>query len=289
MVIQPEKDEISGRETTGHEWDGIKELNNPLPRWWLWVFYATVVWAVGYVIAMPAIPLLGGYSKGVLGYSSRRELVDEMSAVRESRGALRARIADSDLAGIRADGELLRFSIAGGRSAFAVNCIQCHGSGATGSKGYPNLNDDDWVWGGSLDTIHDSIRYGIRSDHEDTHVNDMPAFLDDEILTATEINDVAENVLALMGADHDAAAAARGADPFAEQCVMCHGPGGGGIHELGAPRLNDALTLYGADKATLVETIAHSRGGVMPAWEGRLDPVTLKQLAIYVHSLGGGE
>ncbi len=289
MAIQPEKDEISGRETTGHEWDGIKELNNPLPRWWLWVFYATVVWAVGYVIAMPAIPMLGGYSKGVLGYSSRRELVEEMSAVRESRAGLRTRIASTDLTGIRADAELLRFVIAGGRSAFAVNCVQCHGSGATGSKGYPNLNDDDWVWGGSLDTIHDTIRYGIRSDHEDTRVNDMPAFLDDEVLTADEINDVAENVLALMGADHDAAAAARGAGLFAEQCTMCHGPAGGGTPELGAPRLNDALTLYGADKATLVETIAHSRGGVMPAWEGRLDPVTLKQLAIYVHSLGGGE
>jgi len=289
VVIQPEKDEISGRETTGHEWDGIKELNNPLPRWWLWVFYATVVWAVGYVIAMPAIPLLGGYSKGVLGYSSRQELADEMSAVKESRADLRARIASTDLAGIRASADLLRFAIAGGRSAFAVNCVQCHGSGATGSKGYPNLNDDDWVWGGSLDSIHETIRYGIRSDHEDTRVNDMPAFLDDEMLTAAEISDIAEHVLALMGADHDADAAARGAGPFTEQCVMCHGSAGGGIPELGAPRLNDALTLYGADKATLVETIAHSRGGVMPAWEGRLDPVTLKQLAIYVHSLGGGE
>jgi cytochrome c oxidase cbb3-type subunit III len=282
-------DEYSGRETTGHEWDGIKELNNPLPRWWLWTFYATVIWGLGYVIAMPAIPLIGGYTEGVLGYSSRKALVEEMKSVADSRAGLRTQIAEADLAAVRADPDFLQFAISGGRSAFAVNCIQCHGSGAAGFVGYPNLNDDDWVWGGSLDQIHDTIRYGIRSEHDDTRANDMPAFLDDEMLTADEINDVAENVLARMGSDHDSAAAARGADAFAEQCAMCHGENGEGIHEMGAPRLNDALTLYGADKQTLVETISHSRGGVMPAWEGRLDPVTLKQLAVFVHSLGGGE
>ncbi|NQV20053.1 MAG: cytochrome-c oxidase, cbb3-type subunit III, partial [Rhodospirillales bacterium] len=197
MVIQPEKDEISGRETTGHEWDGIKELNNPLPRWWLWVFYATVVWAVGYVIAMPAIPLLGGYSKGVLGYSSRQELADEMSAVKESRADLRARIASTDLAGIRASADLLRFAIAGGRSAFAVNCVQCHGSGATGSKGYPNLNDDDWLWGGKIAEIEQTIRFGARSISEKGRQGNMPPFAG--VLKPNEISAVADYARSLSG------------------------------------------------------------------------------------------
>lgn len=289
MDGEPERDQVTGRDTTGHEWDGIKELNTPLPRWWLWMFYGSILWALGYVIAMPAIPLLDGYSAGVLGYSSRRELADDMRALADSRADLRRRIDEFGLAAIRANPDLLRFAVAGGRSAFAVNCVQCHGSGASGSVGYPNLNDDDWLWGGTLDAIYETVRYGIRSEHEEARANRMPAFLDDEMLTEAEIDDVAEHVLSLMGRDHDAAAAARGASAFADQCTLCHGPSGDGIPEMGAPRLNDVLTLYGADKATLVQTISHSRGGVMPAWEGRLNPVVLKQLAVYVHSLGGGE
>jgi cytochrome c oxidase cbb3-type subunit 3 len=289
--VAPEKetDEYSGRETTGHEWDGIKELNNPLPRWWLWTLYATIVWGIGYMIAMPAVPLIGGYTEGLLGYSSRKSHVEEMKAIADSRAGLRAQIAEADLAAVRGDPDLLQFAIAGGRSAFAVNCIQCHGLGAAGFVGYPNLNDDDWLWGGTLDQIHDTIRYGIRSEHDDTRASDMPAFLEDEVLDEAEISDVAEHILALMGEDHDQNTAARGSEIFAEECVMCHGETGDGIRELGAARLNDALNLYGADKRSLIETISHSRGGVMPAWEGRLDPVTLKQLAVFVHSLGGGE
>jgi cytochrome c oxidase cbb3-type subunit 3 len=274
--------------TTGHDWDGIEEYDRPLPRWWLWTFYATIVWAIGYWVLMPAWPLVSSYTTGLLGYSQRQVLGDEMAAARKAQAKYVVRIAEQPLDRIRTDSELLEFALAGGRSAFAVNCSQCHGQGAEGSKGYPNLNDDSWLWGGTLDAIYRTIRVGIRSTHSDTRVSAMPAFLRDNMLTKAQIGDTAEFVLSLGKRATDQAAAARGKAVFAEQCVACHGPAGKGNPELGAPDLTDAIWLYGGDRGTIVQTISYARHGVMPAWEGRLDAVTIKQLAIYVHSLGGG-
>jgi len=289
MANIPERDAHSGVETTGHEWDGIKELNTPLPRWWLWTFYATVLWAIGYWIAMPAWPLVSGYTAGVLGFSQRANVAADIAAAEAAQAGLRRKIAAADLAGIRAEQELFAFAVAGGRSAFAVNCSQCHGSGGAGGTGYPNLNDDDWLWGGTPESILQTVRYGIRSTHDETRLNDMPAFLRDDLLTPAQAGDVVEYVLSLSGRDHDAAAAARGKPVFAEQCVACHKQDGSGNQELGAPNLVDGIWLYGGERPDILATVANSRRGVMPAWDGRLDPVTLKQLAIYVHSLGGGE
>ncbi|WP_299621426.1 cytochrome-c oxidase, cbb3-type subunit III [Pelagibius sp.] len=289
MADNKEVDQISGTETTGHEWDGIKELNTPLPRWWLWTFYATCLWALAYWIVMPAWPLISSHTTGLIGYSSRAQLAKSVAEAREAQGAFLDRIEAASLEQIVADQELLEFAMAGGGSAFAVNCSQCHGSGAAGFVGYPNLNDDDWIWGGDLEAISHTIHFGIRSDHDETRFNEMPAYGRDELLTPEEINDVAEYVLSLSGSGEDAAAAARGEVTFAEQCSACHMESGEGDYELGAPNLTDAIWLYGGDKAAVVDTIANSRAGMMPAWTGRLDEATIKQLAIYVHSLGGGE
>ncbi len=289
MASGKEVDQTSGTETTGHEWDGIKELDTPLPRWWLWTFYACVIWAVGYWVLMPAWPLIDSYTKGLLGHSQRASVAESLAQARLAQSGFVRRIQASSLDEIEGDPALLEFALAGGRSAFAVNCSQCHGLGAAGAPGYPNLNDDDWLWGGSLDDIHQTIHFGIRSDHDDTRVGDMPAFLRDEILERTQVEDVAAYVLSLSKDVEDAAAVARGADIFAEECVACHQEGGAGSRELGAPRLADGIWLYGSTNATLIQTIANGRASVMPAWADRLDAATIKQLAIYVHTLGGGE
>ncbi len=289
MAHNKEVDQVSGTETTGHEWDGIKELNTPLPRWWLWTFYACCLWAVAYWVVMPAWPMVSSFTKGVIGYSSREQLAESMAAARDAQAGYLGRIQQASLDEIADSRELLDFAMAGGGSAFAVNCSQCHGLGAAGSTGFPNLNDDDWIWGGSLEAIHQTINYGIRSDHDETRFNEMPAFGRDEILTREDINDVTEYVLSLSGSETDPAAAGRGADIFVEQCSACHMEDGTGNQDLGAPNLTDAIWLYGGDKADVVETVTNSRSGMMPAWTGRLDDTTIKQLAVYVHSLGGGE
>jgi cytochrome c oxidase cbb3-type subunit III len=276
-------------ETTGHEWDGIRELNKPLPKWWLWVFYATIVWAIGYWLLMPAWPLVATYTKGLLGYSQRQSLADELDRGKAAKAVFREKIAASDLKTISEDPELLRFALAGGEAAFGDNCAPCHGRGAQGGFGFPNLRDDDWLWGdGSLDAIHQTILHGIRADDPETRMNQMPAFGRTGLLSEPQIQDVEEYVLSLSGHANDETAAGRGAKTFAATCTTCHGADGKGSPTLGAPNLTDELWLYAGDKATVMETIRNGRGGVMPAWGTRLDSETIKELAIYVHSLGGG-
>ncbi len=289
MASVPERDEFTGTETTGHEWDGIKELNTPLPRWWLWTFYACCIWAVGYWIAMPAWPLISDFTGGVLGYSSRALVAERIAEARAGQRQYLDRIDAASTAEIAADAELLGFAMAGGRSAFAVNCSQCHGQGAAGFVGYPNLNDDDWIWGGDLEAIEATIAYGIRSGHDEARENEMAAYLRDELLEAEDVAAVTDYVLSLSGAGGEAASIARGAEVFAENCAACHQEGGVGSSDLGAPDLADKIWLYGGDRETVHASIANGRGGVMPNWDARLDSATIKQLAIYVHSLGGGE
>jgi len=283
-----EIDEHSGTETTGHEWDGIRELNTPMPRWWLTILYATIIWAIGYMLVYPAWPLVSSYTKGFFEYSSRAEVAKDIAIAKEAQKADLDKLATASLEEIRTDADMLEFAMAGGRAAFNVNCSQCHGSGAQGFVGYPNLNDDEWLWGGTLDDIHLSITHGIRNDDDDAHQSDMPAFLKDELLGKAEISDVAEFVLSLSNSSTDAAAVDRGAPMYKENCADCHGEKGAGNAELGAPALDNKIWLYGGDKTALVESISFSRKGVMPAWGQKLDPIVVKQLTIYVHSLGGG-
>jgi cytochrome c oxidase cbb3-type subunit 3 len=284
-----EVDAPTGIETTGHEWDGLKELNRPLPRWWLITFYATIIWAICYWIAYPAFPTLAGYTRGLLGYSQRAAVTDEIKAAQAAQSGQRDRFAAASLAEIKREPDLLRFAIAGGAAQFQANCAPCHGRGAQGFIGYPNLNDDDWIWGGSIEDIQKTISDGVRSDRKDTRSAQMPRYGLDKLLEDRDITDAAEYVLSLSGKSTDAAAVIRGQKVFADQCSSCHGPDGKGRQDQGAPNLTDDIWLYGGSKQAVVESIRTGRGGTMPAWVGRLDPVTIKSLAVYVHSLGGGK
>ena len=281
-------DPATGVSTTGHEWDGISELNNPLPRWWLWLFYATIAWSIVYWILYPAWPLATTYTKGVLGWSSRGALAVQMEELHAMRAEATARLANASLEQIATNPDLLLLARAEGRVAFSDNCAPCHGAGGGGAKGFPNLNDDDWLWGGTLDEIQATITHGIRSGDEAGHQGNMTPF--GAVLSKEEISAVADYVLSLSGAGPaDTPAAKKGAAVFAANCAACHGEDGKGNKELGSKNLTDGIWLYGGDKATIMQTVIHGRGGVMPAWGGRLSPTTIKALTVYVHTLGGGQ
>jgi len=286
-----EIDKISGTETTGHEWDGIKELNTPLPRWWLWTFYACIVWAIGYAIAYPAIPLVSGATKGILGYSSRGELAASVEKAKAAQSVFLDEITATDVTDIVADEKLARFARAGGASAYKVYCSQCHGSGAQGAAGYPNLNDDEWIWGGSVEAIYATISHGVRYDaDDDTRLNEMPSFGRDELLESEQIVAVANYVASLSGGEAQSSLLSEGHELFTENCAACHGDEGEGLAELGGPALNNAIWLYGDSSVeALVAQINAPKHGVMPAWNAKLGDNVVKQLAVYVHGLGGGQ
>ncbi len=306
MCAKPVKSDLRGKPdardivgTTGHVWDGIEELNTPLPRWWVWVFYMTIVFAVGYAIAYPAWPLIRGATPGVLGYTTRGELAADMAAVDARIAPIKARLVATDLAVIGSDPELQQFAMNAGAAVFRNNCAQCHGSGAAGvkGKGYPNLLDNDWLWGGSLDAIHTTLLHGIRSAVDpDTRLNDMPSFGTDDLLTKDQIAQSVEYVLQISGQDHDAPLATAGQVVFAENCAGCHGEQAKGNIDLGAPNLTDAIWLYGGDRDTLTVTVTQARNEMMPAWgyvapgtTPRLTEDQIRAVAVYLHALGGGE
>ena len=283
-------DAHTGTATTGHDWDGIRELNTPLPRWWLWTFYATIVWAIGYWIVYPSWPLLSSYTTGVFDWHSREAVVRDLAMLKAQRGPMMDKLAGASLTEIVSDPLLLDFARAQGRTAFGDNCAPCHGPGGGGIKGYPNLNDDDWLWGGKLDDIAVTIRHGIRSIDEKTRLGLMPAFGRDNMLKRAEIDSVADYVRSIAGlATEPKADIAAGKKVFTESCASCHDDTGKGKRELGAPDLTDAIWLYGSDKRAIVDGLWNGRGGVMPAWVARLDETTIKALSVYVHTLGGGE
>ncbi|MGP0088849.1 MAG: cytochrome-c oxidase, cbb3-type subunit III [Xanthobacteraceae bacterium] len=283
-------DGTGGTPTTGHVWDGIAELNTPLPRWWLWLFYITIVWAIGYWFVYPAWPLVSGYTSGVFHWHSRQAVLDDLAALQAQRGPMTQKIAAASLQQIIADPQLFTFARAQGRAAFGENCAPCHGAGGGGAKGYPNLNADAWMWGGKLDDIAQTIRHGARSGDPDGHQGSMPAFGRDGMLQPPEIAAVADYVRSLSGlatpADADLAL---GKKVFADNCTVCHGVQGKGKHQVGAPDLTDQIWLYGSDRKVIIDGLQNGRGGVMPAWAGRLDDTTIKSLAVYVYSFGGGE
>jgi len=278
-------DEISGVETTGHEWDGIRELDNPMPRWWLWTFYATIVWGLAYTIAYPAWPLISSATTGVMEWSSRGDLRAELDVAEATRAEYAARVAELPIEEILADDTLRQFATSAGAAAFRVNCVQCHGSGASGSPGYPNLNDDEWLWGGTAEDIRLTIAHGVRfAGDDDTRYSEMTAFAD--ILDRDETMTVATYVKSLSeGGD----LAGPGSELYADNCASCHGEQARGEPSLGAPDLTDAIWLYGSDLAEIAAQIRAPKHGVMPAWQARLGETTVKELAVYVHSLGGGQ
>lgn len=284
-----EIDPVTGIETTGHEWDGLKELNKPLPKWWLLTFYATIIWSVGFWVAYPAWPTLNDYTRGVLGYSQRATVAAEINESQQAQAKYRAGIETTPLVQIRDNPELLRFGMHGGAIAFQNNCAACHGRNAQGFPGYPNLADDDWLWGGTIDDIYKTILYGVRSEHKNTRFSQMPRYGLDKLMEPDEIGAVADYVLSLSTKTGDPDQIARGAKIFADQCASCHGEGGKGLIEQGSPNLTDGIWLFGNTREAVIESIRTGRGGQMPHWQGRLDTPTLKMLAVYVHSIGGGQ
>ena len=283
-------DAVTGTATTGHEWDGIQELNTPLPRWWLWVFYATIIWAIGYWIVYPAWPLVASYSHGLFRWQSREAVVSDLTQLTALRAPMTDRLAAASLEEILADPILLDFARAQGRRAFGDNCAPCHGAGGGGAKGYPNLNDDDWLWGGKLADIAQTIRHGIRANDGDTRQSQMPAFGRDGLLKRPDLEAVVDFVRSLSKLAVDPKAnLAQGAKVFADNCASCHGDKAQGNRELGAPNLTDAIWLYGSGREAMIDVVSNGRMGLMPAWAGRLDDTTIKALTVYVYTFGGGE
>lgn len=280
------KKEVKTPETTGHDWDGIKEYNVPAPRWWLIVWIICIIWSFGYWFFYPTWPTPSGNSKGSLGWSQQSQLRESQKEIDTRKNVYLKKFSKSSFGEIQKDPELMAFALQGGRAAFKENCAACHGTGAAGSHGFPNLNDDDWLWGGKITDIHRTLLYGIRSGHARARESQMPAFGLDEILSKEQIKDVAQYVLSLSGKGRYNK---NGENVFRQNCVACHGKNAKGKKSLGAPNLTDPIWLYGDDKSDVFYTVYYSRTGVMPYWKGRLDAQTIRQLALYVHSLGGGK
>ena len=291
MPTKVEKDSITGTETTGHEWDGIKELNTPLPKWWVYVFYITIVFAVVYALLYPSFPGVSGYFGGLIGYNQREILDQQIEEARAAQGQFFDLAEQMTPAEMIDDAEMFRFAFAGGEAAYADNCAPCHGAGGAGVPGgFPVLADDAWLWGGSLDDIYHTLLYGIRHEHAETRFSLMPTFGGEfGLLSREEIGDVTDYVLSLSGREHDAERAGRGGEIFAQQCVACHGEDSRGLREFGAPDLTDQIWLFGGERSEIVMQIAEPQHGVMPGWVDRLEDSTIKMLTVYVHALGGGE
>jgi cytochrome c oxidase cbb3-type subunit 3 len=275
--------------TTGHEWDGIREYNIGAPRWWLIVWIICIIWGVGYWFFYPAIPNAHGSNQGALKWSKYSQLEESQQEITEKKAVHLEKISRLSFQEIQQDQQLMEFALNGGKSAFRENCSACHGQGAQGAKGYPNLNDDDWLWGGKIEDIYQTLLYGIRSGHDKARANQMPSFGLDKVLKKDEINSTIEYVLSLSSKTQQTSNAINlGETIFKNNCVACHGVDAKGNQKLGAPNLTDAIWLYGNNKEDLYQTIYFARAGVMPFWQNRLDDNTIKQLALYVHSLGGG-
>ncbi len=289
-MVDKKQDDLD-YETTGHAWDGIREYNKPLPKWWLYTFYVTIVWGIGYSIAYPAWPGIKEATPGLLGYSTRGEVAAEIAKVDQANAAINEKLASAELTAIAADPELGSYAQNAGGAVFRTWCAQCHGSGAAGAKGYPNLLDDDWLWGGSIEAIHESVSYGIRNEtNDDARFSEMPAFGRDELLSEEEVAQVTNFVMTLSGeTPQDAALVEAGAVVYEDNCAACHAEDGTGDRYQGAPNLTDAIWLFGGSYADIRETVWNSRYGVMPSWTERLSEAEIRAVATYVHGLGGGE
>ena len=280
----PERDAHSGYLTTGHEWNGITELNSPVPRA-VWGFLTvTHVVALIIVILLPAIPLWSTYSKGLLGWDQHTAVNAAVAAAVQNRSDWTAQIASKSYAVVQADPALMDLVQSTGATLFGTNCAACHGTGGVGGPGFPNLADADWLWGNAPDTIAETLRVGINSAHPDSRIAQMLAFGHDDILSRAEVTALVPHVIGLSapGTVPDANAATL----FADNCASCHGADAKGLKDVGAPNLTDDIWLYGGDAAAVRTSLWSGRQGQMPAWEARLTDVDRKILTLYVLELG---
>ena len=292
MSTEIERDAHTGTETTGHDWDGLKELNTPLPKWWLYTWLVCIVWALVWMVFFPSVPFGGKYWHGLLGYSARNQVTADVHDVSAQRGVVMSKVASASFAEIRNNPELLAAAQTAGRITFANNCQPCHGAGGAGAVGYPALAAGSWLWGGKLEDIQQTVTFGIRSGLDQARDSQMPHFGTDSLLKPAEIQDVADFVMTLYGTpakDATPASVASGSALFAANCAACHGEKGEGNRDVGAPRLASKIHLYGGTRETVVKQVTSPHMGVMPNWNARLDAATIKSVAIYVHDLGGGE
>jgi len=282
-----DKDEV---ETTGHEWDGIEEFNNPLPRWWLWIFYATIVWGLWYTIAYPAWPMISQATAGYTGFSTRANVQTAIEEAEAANSEINARLASVELSDVTTDPDLAVYARSSGEAVFNTWCVQCHGREGGGFVGYPTLSDDDWLWGGTMDEIYLTVAHGIRNeDDPDARYSEMPAFGRDELLLKDEVEQVVNYVLSLSGDPVDASMVDAGQEVYLNNCAACHGDEALGDPFQGAPNLADAIWLYGGDYDAVYDSVWNARFGVMPAWQNRLSEAEIRAVSAYVHQLGGGE
>lgn len=281
---QRKKNQPNEPQTTGHEWDGIKEYDNPDPFWLRLLFYCALFFALGYWLFYPAWP--SQYSHGVFDWSQYKELAESQQEITKRRAVYLDEFNKASFEEIMKSPELYKFAIAGGRAAFMNNCSVCHGIGGGGNPGYPNLTAGAWLWGGKPEDIYQTIKFGIRSGHEETRDSQMAAFGRDGIIKPEEVDILTDFVMGMYKKENYSDKAN---DLYQKNCASCHGIKGEGHHEFGGPALNDAIWLYGSDRSTIHDVIYNGRQGVMPFWFGRLSDSTIRQLVIYVHGLGGGE
>lgn len=280
--MTPEKDEITGKPTTGHEWNGIRELDTPVPRpirVWLW---GSIAVCVPLWLLYPAWPYVTDYTRGALDYSSRNVVTDAVAQGQAQRDAAFAPFQTKDVTELANDPALRPVYEPSIRVLYQDRCAACHGRELTGQRGFPNLTDDHWLWSGDPAEIEYTLQVGINADHPDTRYAEMPAFGRDGMLPQSDIEDVAEYVLSLSGPAEDETAADRGAAVFADNCAGCHNDEGAGGFGIGAPSLADDVWIYGGTRPDILETLKNGRGGVMPSWSGRLSAAEIRMLTLYV-------
>jgi cytochrome c oxidase cbb3-type subunit 3 len=287
-VAVKERDPKTGYLTTGHEWNGIKELNTPVPRAVYVFLIATALFAIGYWILMPAWPIGSTYTKGLLHRDQRTTVAESLKQAALGRSVWTAQIEAKSFSEIQGDPGLMEAVRETGRTLFGDNCAACHGRNAMGGKGFPNLTTQSWLWGGTPESIAETIRVGINSAHPESRVSQMPAFGRDSILPRGDIETIVAYVRSLSnsgGADSPADKIEAGQAVFAANCIACHGDAGQGNAELGAPNLTDQVWIYGGDRLSIYTTVWSGRQGHMPTWEARLSGLDRKILALYLVDL----
>ena len=291
MADQPRKDHKTNTYTTGHKWDhNLEELDNDIPRWWLLTFFLCIAVALLYVVLYPSFPTHKSFFTGLLGYDSADEFAKQQEDIAQANATKNQQLQQLAFADIIADKALYTYAVRGGEALFQENCAPCHGQNGMGREGgYPVLADDDWIWGGSLKQIEQTITYGVRI-NEKGRQSMMPAFGRDELLTPEEIRQVTYYVRNITMEVKEATPEqlALGEKIYAQNCASCHSADGihaGGGKAFGAPALNDAIWLYGNNQQAVYNQIYNPKLGAMPSWIDRLNAEKVKMLTLYVYQL----
>lgn len=279
------RDTVTGRMTTGHEWNGIEELDTPVPKVVFFFLALAFLFSLICWLLFPTFPLIATYTKGLLGVDQQQLVTDQVKEAAAERAGWENDILSKSFAQVQSDPALMQKVQETGRTLFQDNCAACHGVNATGGPGFPDLTSKTWLWGGDIDSIAETIRVGINSTADDTRVSQMLAFGREGILDHAKILDVVAYVRSLSGASADAARVEAGREVFAANCASCHGEAGKGMQDVGAPDLTDRFWIYGGDTQSIYTTVHGGRQGHMPHWEGRLSETSRKILALYVSTL----